>query len=349
MQFLRPISPSQIKQACNRAESNEWVSSKPLVASISGRVSNALPSTGKLVPISDIPGDDTAEDQRLRARQRSIQINARQTHMSSVHKDIGTDTSLHDVGEMQEFLNQEQGTSEREEEVTGASSSSSMWKNVVGGALRRAVIQQRALSCEFIMKKNTGTYLLLCITAFAGVVLQIGVSEHLYYDIPLGTCQIDGVPVLGWYDPGAGVTFIKLCISLLSAVSVWLTYVHYTDKLAFGIAQKSFMIGATLSSSGLMFPMLCEMIVLSIHSPPFMDKCFELSMGHLTASYAWTYDAVLSIGPLLRVYLAYGLFHYIWGYSKQRDARLLAALNHTDLTPWCASLRTVWLLGCLVA
>jgi hypothetical protein len=324
-----------IKQADNTAYFEKSKINISLL-SINERVSNALPrNRGKGAPISDAQGNHDGENQRLRVRHYSIQKNAKSNDMSSVHKDIGSETfQVYDVGEMQQFLNEELGTFEQKERTATALSPSRMWQHAVEGTLERALIHQRVLSCELIMKKITGTYIWLCITAFAGVILQVGESEHLYYNIPVGACQINGVATLGWYNPGATITFLKLCISLLSVLSVWLTYVHYTDKLELGIAQKTIMPETTLYSAGLMFPMVCEMAILSIHSPPFMDRCFELTMGHLDGSYAWTYDAVLSIGPLFRVYLVYGLCHCIWGHSKQRDTRMLATLNQTDITPW---------------
>lgn len=120
--------------------------------------------------------------------------------------------------------------------------------------------------------------------AFIGTLFQIFTNEYVYYTLR------DLEP--GFYNAGLQITVLKSVNSLFTIGCLWMCYVHYADKLSLKVAYKHVGEHYTLNQAGLLNWMLFEMALLSIHSPPFLDRAFELSQSHSGNTYMYTYDAV---------------------------------------------------------
>jgi hypothetical protein len=106
---------------------------------------------------------------------------------------------------------------------------------------------------------------------------------------------------------------------------------YYYLELQLGKARKVFRGEETLFSTGLLVPLVFELLFLAVHSPPFLDSTFDIHIAHLNETYEYSWDAMLSIFVVGRCYLFLRAVHYVAGFETAHDARVLATLNDVDV------------------
>ena len=109
------------------------------------------------------------------------------------------------------------------------------------------------LQTDSLMNARTSTYFLLCVVAFIGAVVSIVEVEILSDN---GNVKTPTTDTLKWV-----VTATTIC-------SLWLLFVYYSAQLALNKAFMQYTDKETLLSTGLIFPMLLEMVYLAIHPCP---------------------------------------------------------------------------------
>jgi hypothetical protein len=113
-------------------------------------------------------------------------------------------------------------------------------------------------------------------------------------------------------------------------------FVYYCDELAIGKAKLRYQEGETLLSTHLLRPMLMEMFLLTIHPLPVVtDGTFEVTsiFDESGEFHQYSWDGVLGIAVVLRVYLFFRGLHYYLGIQHDLDARTLATMNSVALGP----------------
>ena len=108
--------------------------------------------------------------------------------------------------------------------------------------------------------KMKSSYDLLVLMAAAGVALQVIEAELVFNNAN---------------QPTSTTTAIKAVVSASTVVLLWLVYVHYNDSLHLRRAR-THSFTETLTSTGMLHPMLCEMCVCAIHSPPGLDAVLQI-------------------------------------------------------------------------
>jgi hypothetical protein len=91
---------------------------------------------------------------------------------------------------------------------------------------------------------------------------------------------------------------------------------------------------------------MCEMSMCLIHSPPkLFEGCFDIVMlsdvatgGEITGNYS--YDSIISIAMLLRVYMPFRLFHFCCG-NLSSGSWVVAMFNKVNTGPWVTFRRSL--------
>lgn len=152
------------------------------------------------------------------------------------------------------------------------------------------------LETDKIVSSRAQTYLLLCLVALSGAVLAVIEVELLSANDNIETQLTNGM---------------KYAVTATTACSMWLMFVYYKASLILGKMQKLYEPQETLFSTGLAHPMLLELAMLLVHCPPGVDGTFELHLEHADSSpHEYSWDAVLSVFVVSRVYLLYRGLHY---------------------------------------
>jgi hypothetical protein len=116
-------------------------------------------------------------------------------------------------------------------------------------------------------------------------------------------------------------------------------YKYYALTLKIGEMRHLYTHYETLWSTNLCAPLMCEVSMCLIHSPPkLFEGCFDIVMlsdvttgGEIMGNYS--YDSIISIVMLLRVYMLFRLFHFCCG-NLSSDSRMVAMFNKVDIGPW---------------
>jgi len=179
------------------------------------------------------------------------------------------------------------------------------------------------VAIEILTAKNAFTYQVLTVVAVLGLMVQVVECEMLYNNgnVATTTCEV-----------------LKLVGSAMTLLLLRLLWVYYKDTLALGKCKKIYEDNETLYTTKLYAWLMMELFTCAIHPLPFVGGTFAIDMKsslegtEITAEY--TYDSILNIMSLLRLYLLFRAGHFTFGFSTQTDARMLAMFNSVSIGPW---------------
>jgi hypothetical protein len=183
--------------------------------------------------------------------------------------------------------------------------------------------ERKSSKIEELMYSRSSTYCRLCAAAFIGAAIQITECELLYNNHNVAETTH---------------TVLKIASSFATIVMLRLIMLYYAQTLAIGKVRKVYNKTETMVSTKLYIWMLVEMSVCAVHPLPFVDRTFSIEFkssldgGEVDAIYS--YDSMLNIMSLARLYLLFRAGHYFVGFSTQTDAQMLAVLNDVSIGPW---------------
>jgi hypothetical protein len=181
----------------------------------------------------------------------------------------------------------------------------------------------RAVAIEQLTDKNARTYQILTVFSLVGLVAQVVECEILYNNGNVATKTCEALKIVG---------------SVMTLFLLRLLWVYYQDLLALGKCKKLYEETEDLFTTKLYIWLFVELFICAIHPLPFVGGTFVLDMKSSTegteiiAEYTW--DSILNIMSLTRLYLLFRAGHFLVGFSTQTDARMLAMFNSVDIGPW---------------
>jgi hypothetical protein len=182
---------------------------------------------------------------------------------------------------------------------------------------------ENSTQIEEMLHTRSAVYCQMCTAAFIGSVVQVTECELLYNN--------DNTPETLH-------NVLKIGGSIITLVLLRLIMKYYDMCLEIGKRKKIYNKTETMVSSRLYMWMLFEMALCSVHPIPFLDKEFSIqfksSLDGDEVDATYTYDSILNIMSLLRLYLLFRAGHYFVGFSTQTDAQMLAVLNDISIGPW---------------
>jgi len=166
---------------------------------------------------------------------------------------------------------------------------------------------------DFIEKKVKTLDITIIILAFLGVVTNLlQMSFYLNFTVlkenNFYTINIEG-------KSSNLIEGLRIITSLSTLIIIILVYFHYRVKRLFLIFKHEIPFNSLLFSKNLIFPMVVEIIVLIIHTPPFFNDVYinyKITGNHEETIHVYL-DLFISAFILSRVYL---LFKYYANYSK---------------------------------
>ena len=166
--------------------------------------------------------------------------------------------------------------------------------------------------------------LVAMLLAVIGIILNIvGSSEYANFkfkSVPIlkQNKVVEGIKIVYTGIESDAVFYIRLCTTFTTIVLLLLIYRHYYLLLRLMIYKKKIPLSSSLCSSGLIWKLLLELVVCSIHSPPKTNNIIvniaSLNGTQLIADI----DIFLSSWVSLRAYLLlkYFAFNSTWAKSN---------------------------------
>jgi hypothetical protein len=166
---------------------------------------------------------------------------------------------------------------------------------------------------DFIEKKVKTLDITIIILAFLGVVTNLlQMSFYLNFTV-LKENNFYSINIEG--KSSNLIEGLRIITSLSTLIIIILVYFHYRVKRLFLIFKHEIPFNSLLFSKNLIFPMVVEIIVLIIHTPPFFNDVYinyKITGNHEETIHVYL-DLFISAFILSRVYL---LFKYYANYSK---------------------------------
>lgn len=131
--------------------------------------------------------------------------------------------------------------------------------------------------------------------------------------------------------PSTKVQILRGVTTLTTLLLIIFICLHYKNRLTFLIFKQRVELQSTLYSTNLLWPMIAEVIVTLIHSPPYMDniKVAFMTTGSKPVKIDVDIDLIISCLVPCRIYL---LFRYYAFYSSWADDRAEIICHESNAT-----------------
>lgn len=149
-------------------------------------------------------------------------------------------------------------------------------------------------------------------------------SKYNIFNICLGF-----ISILVEATPSTTVQVLRGITSLSTLILLILIFFHYKTRLTFLIFKQREELDASLYSTGLIYPMIMELIICTIHSYPFMDnvRVYIDTTGTNPIAVPVDIDLIISIIIPWRVYLLFRFFAFYSGWTDDRAERICNECN----------------------
>jgi len=180
---------------------------------------------------------------------------------------------------------------------------------------------------ESILKLMKNNDKITIFIAFIGIILNIVASSNYIgfskkWNEDGSTVSILIIP----YNTDL-VFFFRSLTSIFTLILIFLLYRHYSIRLKYEIFKQKYPIESSLYSTGLIWMLLIEIIICSIHSPPFLNN-FLVNITQISGPSNYVdLDIFFSSLIPIRVYL---LFRYYSFYSSWADDRAEKICNECN-------------------
>lgn len=173
-------------------------------------------------------------------------------------------------------------------------------------------VRRKELIVKALEAKQRKLNLICLVLGMTGMFLSIAAAEMLFDNEDEASVAINVVKAIV-----SATTALLLIVLVMRTRALLILYKH----------RGGMDIDETLTTSGMLQPLLVELLVCAVHAPPGVS--FEIPVYNMGGDVVYTFDAWCSLWQLLRLYLIVSVFNDLVGF-RTAQARVIAKWNNVS-------------------